>query len=95
MAFEIIEKKRFLNKLIKLLNYLEKEWNYNVAKKFMKNLLHHFDLLRQNPHLGKPTSKNNARSILITKHNCVIYKVSNNKIIILDLIDTRTKKYNL
>ncbi|MBS1579718.1 MAG: type II toxin-antitoxin system RelE/ParE family toxin [Bacteroidetes bacterium] len=94
MAYEIIEKKKFANKLIKLLIYLETEWSYDIAKKFMQNILHHFKLLEQHPNLGKPTSKNNARSILISKHNRIIYKISNNKIIILDLIDTRTKTYH-
>lgn len=34
MAFEIILKKRFLNKLTKTLAYLEQEWSHEVAATF-------------------------------------------------------------
>ncbi len=36
MAYEIILKKRFTNKLVKVLAYLEKEWSQQVAANFLK-----------------------------------------------------------
>lgn len=36
MAYEIILKKRFTNKLIKVLAYLEQEWSQKVAADFLK-----------------------------------------------------------
>jgi len=60
MAYQIIQKKRFINKLTKLLNYLEGEWGFNVAVNFQ------------------------------TKQ--AVYKISGNKIIVLDMYDTRMNR---
>ena len=38
MAYKIIVKKRFTHKVVKLLNYLETEWNEKVAQDFNKKL---------------------------------------------------------
>jgi len=38
MAYQIILKKRFVNKLVKVLAYLEKEWSHKVAPPFLKKL---------------------------------------------------------
>jgi hypothetical protein len=38
MAKQIIYKKRFLNKLDKLLIYLEKEWSITIANEFLDKL---------------------------------------------------------
>ena len=36
MAYKIIVKKRFTNKVTKLLDYLEKAWNKDVTEKFLE-----------------------------------------------------------
>lgn len=89
MAYEIVKKKRFFNQLYKLLFYLENNWGLKVAFEFLENIDRRFKTLEDQPYIGKLTSKTNARSILITPHNRVIYKVSGNKIIILAMYDTR------
>ena len=38
MAYEIVLKKRFTNKLVKLLAYLEKEWSHKVAANFLQKV---------------------------------------------------------
>lgn len=35
MAYEIVVKKRFTNKVQKVLVYLEKEWSYKIATEFL------------------------------------------------------------
>jgi len=35
MAYEIIVKTRFVNKIHKILSYLEKEWSHKVAEEFL------------------------------------------------------------
>ena len=40
MAYEIVLKKRFTNKLIKVLIYLEKEWSPEVASAFLQKIDH-------------------------------------------------------
>ena len=89
MAYELIEKKRFVTKLSKLLLYLENEWGYDTAKKFLKNIDKHLSLIKEQPFAGVQTDKKNIRSVLVTKHNRLFYKISGNKIIMLNLYDTR------
>jgi plasmid stabilization system protein ParE len=89
MAYQIVLKKRFINQLYKLLLYLEENWGYAVAAEFQKNIDTHSKLLEQQPNIGKTTAKVNARSILITPHNRIVYKISGDKIIIITMYDTR------
>jgi plasmid stabilization system protein ParE len=92
MEYEIIINKRFSNKLLGVLDYLEKEWNRKVAKAFLSKVYSRIFALRTHPYIGSLTSMENVRSTLITKHNRMYYKVVNNKIVILNLYDTRKKK---
>ena len=90
MAIKVITKKRFENKVMKLLDYLNSEWNDSVAINFKKILLDKLNLLSNNPKLGtEVNSIKNIRSILITKHNRVYYKIEGNKIAVINMIDTR------
>jgi plasmid stabilization system protein ParE len=89
VAYQLIEKKRFVNKLVKLLQYLENEWGYKVAANFQANIDRHFKLIIGQPFIGAPTGRENVRSLLITRHNRLFYKISGNKIIIINLYDTR------
>ena len=88
MAYEISFNKRFENKLVSLLAYLEKEWGKKVADDF----LHKVDLriisLQHHPFIGTLTTIKKVRGIHITKHNRIYYKVVNNKVTILNLYDT-------
>lgn len=90
MAFEIILKKRFLNKLTKTLAYLEKEWTHEVAVVFLQKIERRLEQLSKQPHLRAPSSKvKNIRAVLITKHNKMYYKVKGKYIFILNMYDTR------
>jgi len=90
MALRIITKKRFENKVMKLLLYLETEWSDTVAINFKVTLLEKLELLATQPKTGvEVNSLKNTRSILITKHNRVYYRIEENKIAVLNMIDTR------
>jgi hypothetical protein len=89
MAYQLIEKKKFVSKLSKLLVYLENEWGYDTAKRFLQKIDEHLLLIAVQPLAGIRTDKKNIRSVLVTKHNRIFYKISGNKIIILNLYDTR------
>lgn len=90
MAYEIIIKKRFANKLKKVLAYLEREWPQKVAADFLKKIDHRFQQLSQQPFLGAPSQKvKDVRGILVTRHNRLFYKVKGEKIVILNMYDTR------
>lgn len=89
MAYKIIYKKRYLNSLDKLILYLEKTWPVSVAHNFMDILANCLNLLKVNSNMGLETSIKNTRTILITKHNRLYYCIEKNKIIILNMINTR------
>ena len=90
MAYQIIVKKRFTNRVQKVLTYLEKEWSHKVAVEFLLKIDRRIDLLARQPHVGVLSSKvKNIRGLLITRHNRLYYKIKGNKVIILNMYDTR------
>lgn len=91
MAYKVVYKKRFNNKLIKLLIYLEEKWNHQVAEEFLITLDKRINTLKHQPFVGKHSvTKPGIRAILITKHNRLYYKFNNTTIIIINMYDTRT-----
>lgn len=92
MAYEIVFKKRFSSKLLNVLEYLEREWNAKVASAFLDIIDRRIDSLKSHPHIGALTSIRDVRSIHVTKHNRIYYKVVDKKVILLNLYDTRKKK---
>lgn len=91
MAYEIVINKRFSNKLLLVLDYLEKEWGRTVAIAFLNKVYSRIYALQSHPYIGAPTSLSNVRSTLITKHNRMYYRIVKNKIVILNLYDTRKR----
>jgi plasmid stabilization system protein ParE len=90
MAYQIIVKKRFTNKVQKVLVYLEKEWSHKVAADFLIKIDRRIELLTKQPFVGKSSSKiKNVRVLLITRHNKLYYIVKDDKVIILNMYDTR------
>ena len=90
MAYEIILKKRFLNKVDKVLRYLEKEWSKKVARDFLLKIDRRIEQLTHQPEIGSPSERiPNVRGLVITLHNKMYYKISGNKIIVLNMYDTR------
>ncbi|HMK27948.1 MAG TPA: type II toxin-antitoxin system RelE/ParE family toxin [Chitinophagaceae bacterium] len=90
MAYQIILKKRFVSKLVKVLAYLEKEWSHKVAAAFLKKVDHRIQQLSGQPFTGVPSSAiKDIRAVLITRHNRLYYKVKGKKVIVLNMYDTR------
>ena len=90
MAYQIIIKKRFTNKVQKILSYLEKEWSARVAAEFIKKIDRRIEMLTKQPYIGIPSSKiKDVRGLLITRHNKMYYKIKDSKVIILNMYDTR------
>ncbi len=90
MAYQIIIKKRFTNKIQKTLAYLEKEWSHKVAEDFLHKIDRRIDLLTKQPHAGKLSAKvKDIRGLLVTRHNRLYYKIKGDQVIILNMYDTR------
>lgn len=88
MAYQIIYKKRFSQKFFKLLNYLKKNWGESVADNFIDQLQTRLSTLLKQPYIGAASLKiKTVRSILVTKHNRVFYRIKGNQI---EVIKTTT-----
>ena len=91
MAYKIIYKKRFLNKLVKLLDYLKAEWNEDIANVFINRLQKRLQTLSRHPYMGVSSSVvTGVRSILITKHNRLFYRIKDDNIEVISMYDTRS-----
>ena len=76
MAYKVIVKKRFTNKVQKILTYLEKEWSKKIAAEFLVKVDRRIDLLSKQPYAGAASTKiKNVRGLLITRHNKMYYKI--------------------
>ena len=90
MAYNIVVTTRFRKKLIKLLIYLEREWGKIVADNFLKKIDRRIQTLSEQPYIGQSANQDElTRSILVTKHNRLYYRIKFNEIEILNLFDTR------
>ena len=90
MAYQVIIKKRFTNKVQKVLAWLNKEWSAKVASEFLEKIDYRIGLLAKQPYVGAPSAKvKDIRGLLITRHNKMYYKVKGDKVIILNMYDTR------
>ncbi len=90
MAYKVIVKKRFTNKVVKLLNYLEKEWNETVAQDFSKKLDKQLERISLQPLSGIGIKNfKNVRSVLVTKHSRLYYRIKEDTIEIVNMYDTR------
>lgn len=90
MEYKIIIKIRFRKKVVRLLEYLEAEWGKTVADNFNKELNKRITTLSVQPFIGILCEKvSGVRSILITKHNRVYYRINESTIEILNMYDTR------
>jgi plasmid stabilization system protein ParE len=90
MAFQVITKKRFDNKLYKLVIYLEKEWGQQVASDFTKKIFKRMAHLSNHPFTGKSSQVLiGIKSCYVTKHNRFYYKIIGNNVLIINMYDTR------
>ncbi len=90
MVHQIIFKKRFQNKLENLLIYIEEQFGLLVAKKLAEELDKKLITLQHYPSIGQQsTSHKNVRSILVGNHNRLYYRIEEDKLIVLNMYDTR------
>ncbi len=90
MALEVRAKKTFEKNLQTLVNFLDTEWGVNVTDAFLKKLWKRIDLLVLHPEIGiKSTKIRNVRSVPITKHNRLYYRVEGKYLILLLLFSNK------
>lgn len=87
---KIFLSKRALHNYECILEYLNSEWNENVATAFTNKILSFLELVEKFPELGIiEIQDKRIYSFLISKHIRVFYRLKNNQIIILSFFDTR------
>jgi plasmid stabilization system protein ParE len=76
--------------LLQILDYLTENWSIRIAENFEATFLKKVEILKENPKLGKISSKSHLiRSISITKHNKFYYQISKEIIFLVTIFDTR------
>lgn len=94
MAYEVIYKDAFLEKVQHISSYLEKEWGLLAAQNFIHKIDKRIESLKKHPFIGAPSKKlKGCRGLHITKHNRLFYKIDGKTIIILNIYDTRRRNY--
>ena len=90
MAYQISWTDIALQDYKRVINYLLSEWSIEVATAFENIVNQKLINLSRHPFTGIKSEKNPLiRSILFTKHNRLYYRVRDNNIELLSIIDTR------
>jgi len=90
MAVKIEWTEPVLQDLKNIVNYIESEWSQGVSDKFVDELLQKVKSLSVQPSMGMASRKPpKVRSIKVSKHNRLYYKLINNKVVLLNIFDTR------
>jgi len=98
MALEIYWSKRADEKFDKILDYLNVEWGERVTSAFIKKVYDFLDILVEFPEIGSiEYSERNIRGFVIVRQITIFYKISGERIILLNFFDNRQgekkKKY--
>jgi plasmid stabilization system protein ParE len=90
MEEKIIITKRFRNNILRVYQYLLKEFSAKTAYSFLERLEKRIEFIAKNPTAGKLSAKRkNIRSVLFIPYNQIFYRYQNNSIEILCLFDMR------
>jgi plasmid stabilization system protein ParE len=90
MAYKVVINKRFAIKVIKISEYLEKEWSLRVARTFLAKVDAKILSISDNPQIGTLSIKfPSVRKMLVTKHNKIYYRTKGKTITLIDLVQTR------
>lgn len=84
------------NDFVKILEYLQENWEEKVINKFIEKIELVIHQIAINPSQYSIINKSKKiRKCVLSKHNTLFYKVSNQSIDILRIYDTRQNPNNL
>jgi len=90
MALQIKWTANALEDYEKIVGYLIQEWSAQIAEKFIEIIEARLETLSNYPYLGLASEKEpSIRSISLTKHNRLYYRMTASAIEVLDIFDTR------
>ncbi|MBN8583658.1 MAG: type II toxin-antitoxin system RelE/ParE family toxin [Ignavibacteria bacterium] len=94
MVKEVIWLKKAGKNFNDILEYLSLDWSNQAAEDFYIKTQTVIENIKEFPDIGSTSNKRkDLRKFLITKHNYIIYRVLNNKLIISRIVDTRKRNY--
>ncbi len=90
MAFEVIWTTLAEEDFQKVIGYLQTKWSEDIASAFVNKVQRRIERLSTFPFSGLGSKKDKSiRSIVLTKHNRLYYRIKNEKIEVLNIFDTR------
>jgi plasmid stabilization system protein ParE len=90
-VLDIIITKKADKDEIDIYKYISNEFGEVYAKKFRKKLIDLFQILSTQPFIGRPAKNDSSiRVIILSKQNKIIYKITDQSVIIIRLLNTKT-----
>ncbi|QLH33035.1 MAG: type II toxin-antitoxin system RelE/ParE family toxin [Cyclobacteriaceae bacterium] len=71
-----------------IVEYIIQKWGEKTAREFIDKVDEIFNLLKSYPLMGQVES-NDIRGFQLSRHTRILYRIRNNKIIILSFFDVR------
>lgn len=73
-------------------NYIAETFGSIYADNFRKRLIEVFNLMVRQPFIGRPAKGNTSiRVVMLNKQNKIVYKITEKEIVVLRILNTRTK----
>ncbi|MEO8111414.1 MAG: type II toxin-antitoxin system RelE/ParE family toxin [Ginsengibacter sp.] len=90
MEKKIVYTKNFETSVNSTKDWLEKQWSFEMAEKFILELYELVNLISTQPKIGSVSQREKSvRKILLSKHKRIYYRINGKTITLLDLFDTR------
>jgi plasmid stabilization system protein ParE len=89
MAYKVVSTLRFEISVQKTSLWLNEVWSAQSADKFEQKVSAAITRITNNPATGRPSAKKNVRSVLVTNHNRLYYRVKGKVITLLFLFETK------
>jgi plasmid stabilization system protein ParE len=90
MARRVVWTKRATTNFKRIIIYLEDNWGSKVTRDFVKKSFRVIELIQDYPQLGSLEDREKGiYGFLITTHNRLFYRLSEDQLIILNFFDTR------
>ena len=90
MAYRLDFTEKFEKSTAKTARWLKKEWSFSSAQKFQDKLAAAIEKVIANPFIGQKSRRfENIRSVSVTPHNRLYYRVTDTTIAFLELIELK------
>lgn len=89
MAYKVNSTDSFELSVKETMYWLIEVWSMQSAEKFALRLKSVIDQISHNPNIGRPAKEENIRSIFVTRHNRIYYRVNGDVITLLLLFETK------